>query len=485
MNLNPKDVVENIHDSTWRLNNLYFIRDKKGKKVLFKMNDTQCVLHADKSQYTMALKGRQQGVSTYYLLKYFDQVLWSDNQNVVILSHDRSSLKKLFRIVRFAYEAIPEWLKPKISRGGGSANEMFFPVLNSRISVTLEARSESITHLHVSEYGFMQKSRFDASTEAVPLESGFISIESTANGMNHFHDDYFDSAFPYSKHFFPWFFHRENNVKTDAEINLSEEELKLSEWAKEKYSIKLTKEQIAWRRFKIKQNGDAKFFQEHPENERHCFLTSGNKVMDLEIISDMIINAVDPLSNEDGFKIFEEHDRDKRYVIGADTAEGVGSDYSVAVVLEKKTKRNVATLRGHFPPKQFAEKIVELAKLYSGPRNEPLVSVERNNHGHAVLLWLDSTLGYMNLYKHTDDKLGWSTNGVTRPVMIDTFIDAIHNGFFITSDKDILGECMTLVDNNGKIEAMKGKHDDTIIASAIALQAITSQNNYLEDLMNM
>ncbi len=485
MNLKANDIVENITSSTWRLNNLYYIRNKKGKKVLFKMNDTQEVLHKDKSQYVMCLKGRQQGVSTYYILKYFDQVLWNDNQNVVILSHDRSSLKKLFRIVRFAYASLPEGLRPVIAKGGGSANEMFFPVLNSRISVTLEARSESITHLHVSEYGFMKKERFDASTEAVPLETGFISIESTANGMNHFHDDYFDEDFPYSKHFFPWFFHRENNVKTNIEINLTPDEQTLADWAFEKFGVELTKEQIAWRRFKIKQNGMAKFAQEHPENERHCFLTSGNKVMDLEIISDLLKNARDPLSNEDGLKIWEEHDRDKTYVIGADTAEGVGSDYSVGVVLEKGSKRNVATLRGHFAPKVFAEKLVELAKLYTGPRREPMIAVERNNHGHAVLLWLDSTLGYMNLYEHTDGKLGWSTNGVTRPIMIDTFIDAVHNGFFLTDDKDILGECMTLIDNNGKIEAMDGKHDDTIIASAIALQGLSSKNNYLEDLMNM
>ncbi len=59
MNLKANDIVENITSSTWRLNNLYYIRNKKGKKVLFKMNDTQEVLHKDKSQYVMCLKGNE------------------------------------------------------------------------------------------------------------------------------------------------------------------------------------------------------------------------------------------------------------------------------------------------------------------------------------------------------------------------------------------------------------------------------------------
>ena len=37
-------------------------------------------------------------------------------------------------------------------------------------------------------------------------------------------------------------------------------------------------------------------------------------------------------------------------------------------------------------------------------------------------------------------------------------------------DTDTLGECMTLVDNKGKIEAVDGKNDDCIIATAIAIQ---------------
>jgi hypothetical protein len=54
--------------------------------------------------------------------------------------------------------------------------------------------------------------------------------------------------------------------------------------------------------------------------------------------------------------------------------------------------------------------------------------------------------------------------------MIDRFIESIEENYLKVFDKDILSELLTLVNNNGKIEAATGKHDDLIIACAIALQ---------------
>jgi len=58
----------------------------------------------------------------------------------------------------------------------------------------------------------------------------------------------------------------------------------------------------------------------------------------------------------------------------------------------------------------------------------PLVAVERNNHGHAVILELNESPELPNLYVHKDDKLGWLTDRISRPLMIDGFIDAVEHG---------------------------------------------------------
>ena len=99
----------------------------------------------------------------------------------------------------------------------------------------------------------------------------------------------------------------------------------------------------------------------------------------------------------------------------------------------------------------------------------PLLGVERNNHGHAVLLRLED-LCYPNLFEAEDGRPGWKTTSSTRPILIDEFIEDVEAKIVEVKDQDTLGECMTLVDNKGKIEAVDGKNDDCIIATAIAIQ---------------
>jgi hypothetical protein len=54
--------------------------------------------------------------------------------------------------------------------------------------------------------------------------------------------------------------------------------------------------------------------------------------------------------------------------------------------------------------------------------------------------------------------------------MINAFVDAVENSYMTLNDSYILNECLTLVNNEGKIEAAENKNDDSIIASSIALQ---------------
>jgi hypothetical protein len=86
-------------------------------------------------------------------------------------------------------------------------------------------------------------------------------------------------------------------------------------------------------------------------------------------------------------------------------------------------------------------------------------------------------LNYPNIYVSPhDERLGWATTPITRPIMIDNLIDAIEENNLKVNDKEILGECLTLVDNNGKIEAAEGKFDDCITSTAIALQVCLSNS---------
>ena len=465
-----KEFADNIHDPIWRIQNLYPIVNKKKEKQLLKLNEVQTVL-ADNydEQYQSVLKPRQKGVSTYYLIKYLDACCFQENVTACILAHETDSIKKLFRIVRYAYQNMPKWLQPEIYRGGGSMYEMFFPNNNSRIYCDLESRSDTISHLHVSEVAFIKFiERLEATLDAVPVTTGVISYETTAFGLNHFYDWWKKEDWPFKRFFFPWYFDKEYSFPTDS-LEYSEEENALLDRALKNYNIEVTKEQIAWRRFKVGQKDKRHFLQEYPEDDKSCFLLSGEPVLDRVFLSNLLVDCPNVIA-KNGLIIFKEYDKTKEYVIGADTSEGIGRDYSVAKVICINSMEEVAVLRGQYSPSDFALLLIELGKTYQlGAREYPIIAVERNNHGHAVLLKLNDEQ-YPNLYKGKDSRLGWLNNSVSRPIAMDTLLESVVNNQLKIYHKETINELMTLVDNNGKIEAEKGKHDDCVISSAIALQ---------------
>ncbi len=75
-----------------------------------------------------------------------------------------------------------------------------------------------------------------------------------------------------------------------------------------------------------------------------------------------------------------------RYIVGADPAEGnPNSDDSSATVVDVTTGEECATMAGKYEPAIFASYITQISTFY----NHAPVMVERNNHGHSVIQWLE------------------------------------------------------------------------------------------------
>jgi hypothetical protein len=464
-------LIQTIKDSHWRLSRAYSVINKDGNKVWFRQNKVQEKINQDVHKRKMILKARQFGVSTNGIIQMMDYALYKPNVTAVIMAHEQDSIKKLFRIAKRAYQYLDPEMKPALDRGGGSKYEMYFPEINSRVYCDLESRSDTIQYLHVSEAAFIKDpDKLKATLQAVPLD-GRVVLESTPNGMgNYFYDLWNDSEQPYSKLFFPWFIFPEYKIKTDS-LQYTSEESEFIEKTRKHYKIDVTRHQMAFRRFKQRELGKL-FLQEYPEDDDSCFLSSGQAVMDLFVVKARLKGLAPPIEQDDYVKIFKRFDRSRTYVLGADCAEGVGGDFSVATLFDAKSREQVAILRGQLKPKAFAESIDDLCKRYrTAGRVPPLVAVERNNHGHAVLLELNEHIHYPNLYHREDDSQpGWVTDKVTRPIMIDTLIEGVDHSTILLNDSVTLSECLTLVNDNGKIQAATGKHDDCIVASAIALQ---------------
>lgn len=474
-------------DRKWRIENFYKVIDKKSNEVSFKPNSIQQIIHKSDSKRKLILKARQLGVSTYFGIDCLDYTIFNPNVTVGLLAHKKDDVGKIFRIPKRAYDFLPESMKPEIDRGGGSKFEMYFPEIRSRIYCGLEIRGDTLQKLHISEYAFMKNpDRVLATLQTLPLDCE-VTIESTPNALNHFYDLWSEASTIYEKFFFPWYMFGEYVLDIGRIKNKTKDELKLIQKAKDKYDIDITDAQIGFRRFKqeeCKQGVNVKFEQEYPEDDESCFLQSGTKIFDLSKVKAHIDQSkkIDPKLHKihyddlqyEQLSVWKPFKKGQTYAIGCDVSEGLPSktsDWSVMDILDCSTLEQVAQLRVKVKPHVFATLIQMSAMMYYKTGCfYPVVGVERNNHGHAVLLELENHLIYPNLYLGPDERPGFLNTKNSRITLLDDLIKAYDNNTIKINSLETLSEMQYLIDNKGKIEAQTGKHDDTIISLAIALK---------------
>lgn len=467
------DELQKLRDKLWRVNHLYKIVDKRQQRVTFKQNAIQRAITRVKNHRKEILKARQFGVSTNEIIELFDDTIWHENRTNAVIAHEKDAIVKLFRVVQRAYNFMPEQYRPVVDRGGGSKYEMFFPEINSRIYCDLELRGDTISRLHVSEAAFFDQDKLIASLQAVPLWCP-ITLESTPNGVaNIFYEWWNDPNSVYAKIFFPWYVFPEYRLEEGVPVaRWTPEEMEFAKKAaRSRFKFTITPEQMAFRRYKKSELRDL-FIQEYPEDDQSCFLSSGNAAFDLLIVSELLKAAPEPIKQTSTTKYYKEREKGELYAVGVDTSEGTGLDASVAQIFKIRNREQVATIAANkTKPSDFARLVCRVAREYEQPGQVvPEIAVERNNHGHAVLLEMEEHIKWPSLYRHDDEKLGWLTDRVTRPVMLDVFIQGVENKSVKLHDRDTLRECLTLVENEGKIEAGQGKKDDRVMAGAIGVQ---------------
>jgi hypothetical protein len=157
------------------------------------------------------------------------------------------------------------------------------------------------------------------------------------------------------------------------------------------------------------------------------------------------------------------------YVIGADPAEGnPQSDESAAVVLDYANGEQVATLGLRCDPEMFAVHLDRLARLYDDSPLGAEIMVERNNHGHAVLL----ALRYIgaSLLRGLDGEIGWATTGASKHLMFDQAAKDIREGGLRLHDETTYYQ-LTSIDG-ATLAAPPGQHDDRAMACVLALAAL-------------
>lgn len=256
---------ELFSDRHWRLNNLYWIRDKGGNAVPFRMNASQERLYNDLWYLNVILKARQRGFTTFIQLFMLDACLFNSNTNAGIVAHNREDAEAFFTDkIKFAYDRLDPAIREAVRATQDSANSLTFSN-GSRIRVGTSLRSGTLQYLHVSEFGkisalYPAKAKEIVTGAFNTVEAGqFIAVESTAEGQGgYFHDMVLEAkkaaeqrkeltTLDFKLHFFPWW-EDENYALSDedtARVTLSEEQEKYFDLLDAK-GITLTPNQEAW-----------------------------------------------------------------------------------------------------------------------------------------------------------------------------------------------------------------------------------------------
>ncbi|MNX99868.1 hypothetical protein D3C86_1323380 [compost metagenome] len=141
-----------LRDRFWRLNSLYFITDKNGKKVRFRMTQEQIDYFQGMHTRNIILKARQLGFTTLVCIVQLDAALF-EAAKCALIAHTLTDAKRLFREkIKYAYDNLPAEIKAANPARNDAAGELVFSKGGS-LYVSTSFRGGTLRYLHVSEFG--------------------------------------------------------------------------------------------------------------------------------------------------------------------------------------------------------------------------------------------------------------------------------------------------------------------------------------------
>lgn len=272
----------------WRLNNLYTIVNKFGQRIRFVMNLSQHKVYAASLRHPrlVILKSRQQGISTLWLVSFFDDTVTNRDFSIGLMAQGQDEAATLLERTKILWEEldpnIKEYLKIAISKD----NTKEFSLTNgSNIFIRTSFRSTTLQRLHISEMGkiankYPEKAQETKTGTLQAIAPGNIAvIESTAEGANLF-KDMWDNAIKFygqmsKKDFYPvflsWLDDPDCILETDQLIGTNA--YKYFNELEQKLRIELSQQQKNFWIAQYRELGE-KIYQEYPSTPIEAFMAT-------------------------------------------------------------------------------------------------------------------------------------------------------------------------------------------------------------------
>ena len=451
------------------------VRDREGRLRPLVANAAQRRFEERRGRQNIVLKARQMGVTTWVAGRFFLRTITRPGTLTLQVAHTREAAEGIFRIVQRMWEELPEDLrKGPLVRSRANVGQMVFPELDSEYRVASACdigagRGMSLQNLHCSEVSRWpgDAAMTLAGLRAALAPSGELILESTPNGAyGAFYEEWCSAVDAGGegdvmvRHFLPWWLE-------PAYVAARVEAAAMT--AVEKALVErhgLSGEQIGFRRGLERSYGGLRS-QEFAEDAETCFRATGTCFFDVEAIERQMVE-VDPVAavrRGGALLVWLLPKAGRSYLVAVDSAGGgEEGDFAAVQVIDRQTGLQCAELQERLKPWELAKVAVELAREYG----DAVIAVERNNHGAAVLAYIDKSERYTKVYRQGNEA-GWLTTVASKPEMTARLGTLLEEQPEIFQSRRLLGECRTFVGRErGKTGAANGSHDGLVMAMAVA-----------------
>lgn len=446
---------------------LKILHPKKGLIPFVMFNYQRRVIQEyEQSRFNIISKFRQGGLTTLTELWLFWRCLFKLDQQVLFLSKTDREAITAGEIINTARKELPTWMQPDPQGKWNDHHKQFLDTGGNMKFMTPEgARGQAITYLVLDEAAFIpDMEKYWKAMYPTVSAGGSVIVISTVNGLGNWYEQTYTQAKKKKNKF--------NVIDLDY---VEHPEYNDDKWVAD------SKAQL----------GEKGWLQE----VLRSFLGSGNTYIPADVIATLVESVKDIATRRKLFRkwankgeaeketdtwdtdgacwIFKEQEDGHEYIMGVDAAEGIGDegDNSTIQVFDQATLEQVAEFYSNsVPPYIFSQVINEIGIYY----NHALAVVEGNGAGGAVLSNLKDELHYDNLYydsQSKNPKPGIKVTVANRPVILESLQHRLMNGNMQINSRRLVSELTTFNYNpqTQKAEASKDKHDDAIMACAIAV----------------
>ncbi len=423
------------------------------------------VIHENRK--VILMEGRQQGKTTTsaaYILWY---TLFQESKTVAILANKASAAREVLYRYQVMYENLPVWLQQGVTtwNKGDIALENGSIVFTAATSAS-GIRGKSVNLLYVDEAAIIPNNIAEQFfTSVYPTisagETTKILLSSTPLGYNHF-----------------WKFWNEAEQNLNGFVNLF-----IPYW-------EIPGRDEKWAEEQRRLLGELKFNQ-----EVLCkFLGSSLTLIAADTIAQL--SPIPTIYSKDGLDVYEAAQKDHTYVIIADTAKGVGGDYSAFQIIDatQMPYKLVGKYRDNkISPLLYPSVIYKVAKEF----NEAYVLVEINTSEQvADILYGDYE--YENIISVTKTTTGQVVNGgfgggktqlgvitdkKVKRIGCSNFKSMVEEKKLLIHDADTISEISTFIQRKNSYMADEGYHDDLVMP--LVLFSWLTTNSYFKDLTNV